>query len=331
MKSFLLALSFILFFTACGTKRQYFEPESIEAKLSYDEKLRSSIIDKNLNYAKLRNNQVLDTNGVIENFKLEKGYELLKYEAGEFVIADANGNLKIIDEAGEELYTHKFSAAVLSVALEGDDLALVLADNTLILANRSLGIKMSQALTPALAQDSRVVAPYFLSSIIVYPSLDGKLNIVDKSTQKIIRSVVVSSEDFFNNIIYFEIFHDKMIAATAKKIVVVSAENTYSLDEDIKNVDFADDFIFIFAKNGNIIKTDLTLQKLVEKKFKFAIYNESEIYNKHLYVFEKTGYLIKSDLNLENVKVYRLKGAVDEKAFMKEGRFYYSNKILDLL
>ena len=326
--SFFLCL---LLLSACGTKRQYFEPEKIQSKLSYDEKLNSKIVDANLNFARLRNNQVLGDDGLIDGFVLEKGYTLLKYEADEFVVADENGNLKILTQENEELYSYKFDAAVLSVDLSGDDLALVLADNTIVLANRSLGIKMAQTLALAPAQDSRVAAPCFLDTIIVYPSLDGKLIIVDRTSQRIIKDVVVSSEDFFNNIIYLNIIGDAMIAATAKKIVVVSPNQTFSLSEDIKNAVMADNFIFIFAKNGNIIKTNLKLNKLVEKKFKFALYNESNVYKGHLYVFEKTGYLIKSDLNLEHIEVFRLKNAVNEKAFMREGKFYYSNKILNLL
>lgn len=325
--SLLLAL---LLFSACGTQREYYEPETIKSKLSYDEKLNSSIVETNLNFARLRNNEVLGKDGMIENFTLEKGFTLLKYEADEFVIADKDGNLKIMNKANEELYSYKFDAVVLSVALSGDDLALVLADNTIILANRSLGIKMSQTLTAAPAQDSRVAAPVFLDSIIIYPSLDGKLVIVDKASQKVIRDIVVSTGEFFNNIIYLNVVGDLMIAATAKKVVAVSPNETFSYSEEIRNVVIAGEFIFILAKNGTIIKTDLSLNKLVEKKFKYAILNESSVFNSFLYVFEKTGYLIKSDLNLQNAQVYRLKSAADEKGFMREGRFYFSNKILNL-
>ena len=316
---------------ACGTKREYYEPpKNLDGKLSYDEKLQSSIIDTNLDYAFLKNAEVLDKNGVIKHFKLEKGFTLLKFEGGEFVIADKKGNFKILDENSEEIYAYNFDAAVLSVALSGDDMALLLADNTIILANRSLGVKFSQTLTQAPAQDKRVASPYFMESIIIYPTLDGKLVILDKASQKIIRDVVVSSEDFFNNVIFLNVVNEVMIAATSKRVVAVSAEQTYTLDEDIRNVTNFRDFIFIFGKNGNIIKTNLKLERLVEKKFKYAIYNESSVFNEHLYVFEKTGYLFKSDLNLGHSKVYRLKGAVDEKAFMKEGRFYYDNKVLKL-
>ncbi|TQR61137.1 hypothetical protein [Campylobacter troglodytis] len=321
----------LLLFAGCGTKRQYFEPERIEGKLSYDKKLKAGIIDTNLNYARLKNRQVLDGLGVIENFSLPKGWMLLRHEADEFVIADREGNLRILDTQNEELYSYKFDAAVLSVALSGDDLALVLADNTIILANRSLGIKFSQTLAAAPAQDSRVASPHFFESIIVYPSLDGKLLIVNRQSQRIIKDVLVSSEEFFNNIIYLDVIEDTMIAATSKKIVVVNPTETFSLNEDLRTVILADNFIFIFAKNGNIIKTNLNLNKLTERKFKFAIYNDSTVYDGNLYVFEKTGYLIKSDLNLEKIQVFRLKGAVNEKSFMQEGKFYYSNKILNLL
>lgn len=330
MKQILLVLLCLFLFNACGTKRQYFEPEVIEKKLSYDEKLSSSIQDNNSNFASLANNQVISADGVIENFKLEKGYTLLRHEADEFFMADDNGNLKIVDQEGQEFFSHKFDAAVLAIGTRGDDLALVLADNTIVFYNRSLGLRFHQTLAQAPAQDSRVATPYILESIVVYPTLDGKLVILDKINLKIIRNILVGSEDFFNNIIFLKIIDDKMFASSAKRVLIVSPQETYTLNEEIKNISLDDENVFIFTKDGTIIKTDFRLKELARKKFNFAIFNESEIYNKHLFIFEKTGYLIESDLNLQNIKIYSLKDAVDEKTFMKEGKFYYSNKILNL-
>lgn len=320
----------LLLFSACGTKREYYEPEKVQGKLSYDEKLPSKISETNLNFATLKNDEVLSKSGIIEGFELPKDFTLLVYEADEFVIADKDGNLRIVGKANEEIYSHKFDAAVLSVAMSGDDLALLLADNTIVLANRSLGIKMSQTLTPAPAQDSRVASPYFMGSIIIFPTLDGKLVVVDKASQKVLRDIVISSADFFNNVIYLNVVNNLMIAATSKKVVVVSENETFSYSEEIRSAVVAGDFIFIFAKNGTVIKTDLALKKVAEKKFKYAILNESSVFKGFLYVFEKTGYLIKSDLNLEQAQVFRLKSATDEKGFMREGRFYFSNKVLNL-
>lgn len=327
----ILSLSLaLLLLTACGTRREYYEPEKVDKKLSYDEKLGSKIVQTNLNFATLRNDKVLSKEGIIEGFLLPENFTLLHYEADEFIIADKDGNLKIVSKANDEIYSHTFDAAVLSVALNGDDMALVLADNTIVLANRSLGIKMSQTLTQAPAQDSRVASPYFMDSIIIFPTLDGKLVVVDKASQKVVRDIIVSGAEFFNNVIYLNVIGDLMVAATSKKVVVVSPNETFSYDEEIRSAVVAGDFIFIFAKNGTVIKTDLKLKKLAEKKFKYAILNESAVFKGSLYVFEKTGYLLKSDLNLEQTQVFRLKSAADEKGFMRDGRFYFSNKILKL-
>lgn len=329
---FTLFLAF--FITACGTKRQYFNPESVSnatlSSLRSSGSLHSKISATNLHFAKLANSEVLGFEGVISNLKLDKNFELLLIKEGEFIIADKDGNLKILSTSGEELYAHKFEAEVLSADISGDDLALVLANNTLVLANRSLGIRFSQPQGMAVANDSRVAAPIFLDTIIVYPSLDGKLSIVDRASLRVIRNIIISSEDFFNNVIYLGIVNNQMIAATASKLVVVTPERTHSMSEEIKNIALLGEEIFIFTKDGRIIKSNLSLQRLKEVKFNFAIFNEASVYQNHIYVFEKTGYLMKLDLNLENIQIFEFKDAKEAVTFMGEGKLFYNDKFLDL-
>ena len=45
----------LLVVSGCGTKRQYFEPESLSGKLSYDGSLPASIVDANRDGATLEN------------------------------------------------------------------------------------------------------------------------------------------------------------------------------------------------------------------------------------------------------------------------------------
>lgn len=332
MKKTLLTLFCVIFLCACGTKRQYFEPKQNDGDLSYNDSLKSKIVDWNLVSAKLSNNTaVLKNDLILAEFKLPKNYMLLAYQDGEYFTADKDGNLKIFDSSYNEIYSFQFDASVVGVASNGDDLALVLANNTIVLANRSLGIKFSQTLTSAPAQDSRATNPIFLDNIIVYPTLDGKILILSRNTLQIIKDVVVSAENFFNNVIYLNVIADKLIAATAKKIIVVSPARTLYLDADIKDVALSDDGIFILEKDGTIIKTDYNLRKIAEKKFEFAIFIKSSIYNNSLYIFEKTGYLIKINLNLDHTQIFKLSQATDKISFMGNGKFYYGDKILDLL
>lgn len=338
MKKYLSCLIVVvaIFFTACGTKRQYFDPNSVKngdfhsSSLGSSGNLSSSILETNLNFAKLKNNEVLDHEGEIADFKLEKNYQLLLYKDNEFVVADKDGNLKILNANHEEIFSHQFDAEVLSVDISGDDLALVLADNTMVLFNRSLGIKFIQSSGVAVATDSRVAAPIFLDSIILYPSLDGKLNIVDRANLRVIRNIVISTDEFFNNIIYLNIINNQMIAATASKIVVVTPEQTFSMDEEIKNIALFEDEIFIFTKDGKIIKSNLKLDKLKEVKFNFAIFNEANIYQNSVYAFEKTGYILKMDLNLENIQIFKFKDAENAITFMGNTKLFYKSKFLNL-
>ncbi|MGM9095520.1 hypothetical protein ACTFEA_02795, partial [Campylobacter jejuni] len=93
----------------------------------------------------------------------------------------------------------------------------------------------SQTLTSAPAQDSRTANPIFLDNIIVYPTLDGKILILSRNNLQVIKDVVISAENFFNNVIHLSVIGDKLIAATAKKIIVVSPARTLYLDADIKD------------------------------------------------------------------------------------------------
>lgn len=329
MKRIYLIIFCLIFICGCETKRQYFEPAQVDGTLTFNADLRDKIVDWNLNSAKLSKG-IIDKNKGVIPFKLEKNYSLLNYQDGEFVVADNDGNLKIFNESQEEIYAYKFDFAVASVSLEGDDLALVLADNSIVLANRSLGIKFMQGFTHSPAQDNRVAAPIFLEQLIVYPTLDGRLIIFSKDTQKILKEIVISASDFFNNVFHLSVYADKMIAATSSKIIVVSPQKTFYLDAQIRDVVVNESHIFILCKDGNIIKTDFNLNKILEKKFDFAIFNKAQIYGGFLYIFEKKGYLIKSDLNFENIQIFKLENISNKMSFMSGGKFYYDNKILDL-
>lgn len=330
MKHFYLFIITLIFFSACGTKREYYQPTQTEQLPYSSQNVNGKIINFNNNIAQLSNNSFVDSMGNIINFKLDKNYHILNAYLEEIIIADDNGNFKILNLQGEELFSHKFNESVVSASIDGDDIALVLASNTLVYANKNLGIRMLQNLGTSYAQDSRYANPYFLNTIIIYPMLNGKLAILNKNTLKVSKEILVSSEEFFNNIIYLHVKNDTMVAATAQKIIVVTPNRTLYLNENIKEVNTNDNEIFILTKDGRILKNDYNLRKIDEVKFQFALFSKSTLYNNSLYIFEKTGYLIKLNTNLKDYIVYPLNEAVDEKSFMVNGKFFYQNKFLQL-
>ncbi|MBR8462420.1 L-seryl-tRNA selenium transferase [Campylobacter sp. faydin G-24] len=325
----LLTLGIALLFGGCGTKRQYFEPENVNESIKLSSDLPSSIKATSPNGATLKNGDIITKDGLLEEIKLPKDYMFLNKSQSQIISSDLNGDLNVSDMSGATLYYGKFPTAIISASIEGNLLAAISAANHIylidIVAAKTI---MEYKSSEIYAVDSRVAAPYFMSSLIIYPTLDGKIYIVQKDSGRIIRDIVVSSESFFNNVIFLDIIGENMIAATAKKLIVINPQRTLYYNGEIKNILVNGEDIYVFQKDGNAIKTDLNLQKINEVNFKFAIFSDAIALNNSLYIIEKTGYLIKTDLDLNNAKIYELDGEIKDKSFMSKDAFYYDDEFV---
>ncbi|MDO5046325.1 L-seryl-tRNA selenium transferase [Campylobacter sp.] len=329
----ILSIFFIaVLFSGCGTKRQYFEPEKVTSKVDFEYKLPDNIASTSLNGAVLENGMVITKDGLLpENIKFPKNTLLLNFHKDKFITSTLDGNLAITDKTGGIVYEKKFNEAIVSASLEDNRLATLSSSNTIRLINITTdSILLEFESSNVYAQDSRVAAPYFLSSLVIFPTLDGKIMIVDKSNGRILRDVVVSSEEFFNNIIFLDVINDTMIASTGKRIVSISPEKTLYYNGEIKNVISNKDKIYIFEKDGKVILADLNLQKLNSINFKFAIFSNAVTFNDHLYIIEKKGYLIKTRLDLSDPQIFELNDEIKDKSFVGFKDFYYDNHYLKL-
>lgn len=334
MKKFHIFLAVIfasILLSGCGTKRQYFEPENVNSKADFEYKLPDNIASTSLNAAVLENGMVITKHGLLENVKFPKGTTLLNVQKDKFITSTLDGNLIITDQYGQALYERKFNEAIVSASLEGNRLALLSASNTIYLVNIATdSILLEFESSDVYAQDSRTASPYFLSSLVIFPTLDGKIMIVDKTNGRILRDVVVSSEQFFNNIIFLDVVNDTMLASTGKRIVSISPEKTLYYNGEIKNVISNKDKIYIFEKDGTVTLTDLNLQKLNSVNFKFAIFSNAVAFSDHLYIIEKKGYLIKTRLDLSDAQIFELSDEIKDKSFVGFKDFYYDNYYLKL-
>lgn len=316
----------------CSTKRQYFEPTDVQNEKISENRLPSSIATASLNGAVLKNGMVITKNGLLApEIKLPKGSTLLNYGDGKFISSDLNGNLVVENSSNEILFQRSFDQAVVSAALEGDKLAALTASNVIYLIDIATNeVLLEFESSNVYAQDSRVAAPLFMSSLVIFPTLDGKIMIVDKSQGRILRDVIVSSEQFFNNVISLNVVNDTMIAATGKRIVSINPEKTVYFNGEIKDVVINGEHVYILLKDGKIVLSDLNLKKIKDAYFKFAIFSSATVYNGSLYIMEKTGYLIKTDLALDNAKIYELSDEVESQIFAGAKEFYYDDYSLEL-
>ena len=165
--------------------------------------------------------------------------------------------------------------------------------------------------------------------MVVIPTLDGKLTILDLTTLKIVKEMYVSTESSLNNIIYLSRINNTLVAATPNKVLSVSNKGKKELDTPISDLMINDNSIFVFAKDGRVLKLNESLSIESEKKFRFAHFSVATVYKDKVFALDKQGFLIVANKNLSQHKVYNV-SEVEGYAFISNGKLYYDGDIVDL-
>lgn len=324
MKYLLLSLITLLF-VSCSSKK-YFEPKEFTRDIT---KLRVVTSRVSLSNTTARVATFSDANVLSNNkkFKIEKGLKAIGEENG-FVVATNNyGTVKVYHD-NKELYSHNFGKLVVSATYKNTFLALVFADNTIVLYDtRRDETLFSKSLEKSLAINAKVEAPKFLSKIVIFPTLDGRLYILDLLTKKVVQDIHISDKQYFNNIIFLKTYEDRLITATSSKIVTIKNQNFLNKEMGIKNVLVNNEFIYILSKDAEVIKLDLRLNKISSIKLPYSNFSGATFYNNRLFVLEKQGYLIELDEGLNLISVKDLNINIDSHIFMSNGVIYYENLV----
>lgn len=327
---FTLLLSFL--FLGCSTKRQYFEPsdENITGDMKFNSSLPSEIVAVSKDGATLKDGEVISKNGLVKNFKVLKSEKFLGEYDGNFVVTDINGTLKVVSGTGAVKFEKALGRQALSANIRGDDLALVMSDDSIMLIKLSSGaVVLDHKVGDAFAIDSRVASPLFINQLIAYPALDGLVSIAENVGGRSARDFVVSNQPFFNNIIALENKGDNLYAVTATRLMLVSPTGNKNHNVDIKDVIFSGDRIYLFLKDGRVELLDRGLNLIKSRKFTFAQFSGALLSGGYLYIIERNGYVIRVDENLEGQAIYELNGEFDDKSFIAGTSFYYDDKILN--
>ena len=327
---FTLLLSFL--FLGCSTKRQYFEPsdENITGDMKFNGSLPSEIVAVSKDGATLKDGEVISKNGLVKNFKVLKSEKFLGEYDGNFVVTDINGTLKVVGSTGAVKFEKALGRQALSANIRGDDLALVMSDDSIMLIKLSSGaVVLDHKVGDAFAIDSRVASPIFINQLIAYPALDGLVSIAENVGGRSARDFVVSNQPFFNNIIALENKGDNLYAVTATRLMLVSPAGNKNHNVDIKDVIFSGDRIYLFLKDGKVELLDRGLNLIKSRKFTFAQFSGALLSGDYLYIIERNGYVIRVDENLEGQAIYELNGEFDDKSFIAGSSFYYDDKILN--
>jgi len=317
---------FLLFFGGCSTKR-VFEPKKVQEDWQCYGSSNESIVDISSDIALLEDSKVLTKDGILD-LNIDKSYRLVGKSDGWVISTSIDGNVTL-QSIKESSLVEKFNLkkTVAAASAKGDILAVLFADNEMALYRISTKepLLKEQGSAP-IAVDSRIVNPYFMNDLVLFLTLDGRVVIVNSALKKKLRSIIVSSADDFNNIIYFNVIDSRLIAATSSKILSFGNKET-RVKYEIRNVAYDGKDIFITTKQGEIVSLTPALQVNAKVKFPFAHFLGLIVYGDKVYALETEGYMIELSKDLLKYSIHEV-DIEDGYVFVGRKKFFVDDEYI---
>lgn len=326
-KKILLASSTVVLILSGCSSKQYYTPE--ETYNTSSSNMGDRIVHYSRDGATLESGDIL-TKSERVHIKLQKGFHFINNTKTVALTADNYGKCYIVGKQGV-VDSIKFPQALLAGTITGKFLVYLLQNNSFgVYDLQKKSIVYNNKAQKAYSIDTRVANPLKIDDLVVIPTLDGKLTILNLKTLKVSKEMYVSTETSLNNIIFLGRLNNTLIASTQNKILSISNKGKKELEMGISEVVVNDNRdLYIFAKDGRILKVDESLSIQSEKKFKFAHFSVATVYKNLVYALDKQGYLIVSNDSFSKYRVYKVE-EVEGKSFISNGKLYYNQQIIDL-
>jgi len=316
----------VILFQGCSTKK-YFEPEIVHDNNLSIYTLDAKIIDINSAGGTLGDKTFISKTGLSNEF-LEDGYKFLNKNNGVLLSTNEKASLAITKDGKTQKI--QFDKDIVSATIEKNLVALSFIDNSIALFDINIKkIVFREYLTLSILNDNKITNPIFLTSLVLFPTLDGKIVIVNKVKKKIYKTINLDPQNKINNIIYLKAIGDTLVAATPNKVFSFVNGRVKILDMDVKFVAIGGKNIYVATLDGKIIKFDENLKQLAFKKFKYAKF-VGMVYGNNLYALESQGYLIQIDKNFKRVNVMDFPFNNKEKVLSLDDTLYFEDSYIIL-
>lgn len=325
MKQYIIFGSLLIALISGCSSKQFYEPKELGDSWKKYENAPETLVDVASNIALLKDRTVLSKTQHIA-IEIPESHRVIASTPDWIISASIDGKMRLTSKADATIQENiDLKKTVATANIQGDLLAVLFADNEMALYDiPSKATLFKEQGGSVIALDGRMTPPFFMQTLVLFATLDGKIIIVNSELKKRLRTVIVSSEDNFNNIIYAGVLNNKIVAATPYKIISMSQKDIRAQYE-IRNVVYADDRIYITTKQGELIALTPELQVDTKLKFAFAHFLGMIDLGEKLYILEKEGYLIVVDKKSFEYSVHEV-DIEDGFVFVGEKEFYVDDE-----
>lgn len=324
-----LSLSALVLLSGCSHKEVY-KPDNVKGEWRTAGHLSASI-DQTTSSAALLENGVVLTKAGEKKIKIPQNHRLINADENWVITENSEGNTVLFPEDGSDgKVTFEFKRAVAAASVQNDILAILFANNeTALYSLESKKLLFKEGGNAPIAVDARIANPYFLKELVLFLTLDGKIVIVNSESKQVLRSVVVTSAEYFNNITYMNVIDNNLVAASGSGVLALSQKEAREKYE-IRNIVYTTEGIWLTTKQGEIVALSPTLQFKAKKKFPFAHFVGLSVQNDRVYALEQEGYMIALTKNLLAYDIYDVDMDSDHKIFAGDGRFYFDDRYINI-
>ncbi len=324
-----LSIGAVLLLSGCSQKEVY-KPENVKGEWRNAGHLSASITQTTQTAALLDNGHLLTKDGE-RNIKIPEEYRLLNANDAWVITESPEGDLVLFPEDGSDAkVTFEFKRQIAAASIQDDIVAVLFGNNEMALYSlESKKLLFKERANAPIAVDSRIANPYFIKELVLFLTLDGKIVIVNSELKQVLRSVVVSSDEYFNNITYLNVIDNHLVASTGTAVLALSQKEAREKYE-IRNIAYTAEGIWLTTKQGEVIALSPTLQFKAKKKFPFAHFVGISVQNDRVYVLEQEGYMMALTKNLLAYDIYDVDMDSDNKIFVGDGRFYFDDRYINI-
>jgi hypothetical protein len=330
MKSLIISLTLCgaVLFSGCSHK-EVFKPKNVKGDWKTAGRLTASIEQTSQSAALLANGHIVTKEGE-KLLKIPTENRLINVSGGWVITQNSANSLELFSEngSGEKLLL-ELNRTVAAASIQDDTVAILFSNNEMALYSlQAKKITFKESSSAPIAVDARIANPYFLKDLALFLGLDGKIVIVNTTDKQVLRSIIVGSEEYFNNITYLNVIENNMIAATGNGILALSQKEEREKYE-VRDIAYTSDGIWLTTKQGEVVALSPTLQYKGKQKFPFAHFVGISVQNDRVYVLEQEGYMIALSKNLLAYDVFDI-DMKHESVFVGNDRFYFDDRYISI-